>query len=249
MTLKKRLLSVAIAVATAALNWLIFWKIANLFPSIKNSLFIANILIVAIIVHELGHFIVLEASGIRTHLIFAVIFGGAISSKRQLNQLPWSRCALMSLAGVMGNALLVISSIILYLVGILTSTQLSQIVNLNGALILWNLMPLWILDGGRFAKVIFDSLPEGRDTAYVYKIWIPFSIVALIAGALSGHLFLINAFLIQIGLHRRADYDDPKGSTDPQAITENQVKKLTNLYLGLLTSAVVMLAITRSWIR
>lgn len=244
-----RWIGIPLAVTTAFLNWLVFYKVAAYFHS-KDPIFIANILILAIVLHELGHLIILESHGIKTHLIFLVVMGGAISDPKynvKRKQLSWSTLAAVSLAGVTANVLMVIGSFVLYWTGLLTSGQLSQIANLNGVLILYNLLPLWIFDGGHFAKFLFNSIPEDKDFGYMVRIAATVGIMAIMATILSKYDFTITFCLIFWGLHFQSHHDDPRGSYSQLAMTRKQQCNWASYYVLLISLGIVLMAATKKW--
>lgn len=244
-----RWIGIPLAVGTAIFNWWIFYKIAEHYHSI-NPFFIANILMLAIVLHEIGHLVVMEKNGIKTHLIFLVILGGAITDPKyakKLKVLPWSTLAAIYIAGVTTNVLMVLCSFILQQMGYLTSGQLAQIVNLNGCLILYNLLPFWIVDGGRFTKILFDSISEDRDFGFAIKIAATVGIIAIMASVLSLRNFILTAWLIFWGLHFKANHDDPQGSFSSRAMTRRQQSNWAIYYIILISIGIIFLAITKTW--
>lgn len=245
----KRLIGITIAVVTAILNWWAFYYIAVHFGS-QNPWFMATSLLTAIVIHELGHWIVLEISGIRTYLIFLVILGGALpdpSLKRRHDALPWGRQAFINLAGVLGNVLMVFGAFVLRVLGYISDRELLSIANLNGSLILYNLFPLFIFDGGRFAKVLFNSVPEDKDFNYVFAIGIPYLVAAILASILTGGYFLTGAFILLWGLQFQARNDDPNGSNHRLAMPPAETRRWAALYIALLCIGLWWMAITPSW--
>lgn len=159
-----RWLGFFLATITGVLNWLLFRLFfQHYYPGQGEVL--ATILIASIFLHEIGHMIVLEKNGIRTYILFLVILGGTITYKQDRDKeknLPWATGAAVSLAGVMANFLLIILSLVGESTGLLTGSIASKIINLNGILILYNLLPFFIFDGGHFSKYLFNSTPEKR---------------------------------------------------------------------------------------
>ncbi len=91
----KRSTGILVAVGTAALNWLVFLQTGK-WLHFQDPAFFATAITMTLVIHELGHLVVLEANGIKTHLIFLVILGGAMpdpSCKDKLDKLPWSNKA------------------------------------------------------------------------------------------------------------------------------------------------------------
>ncbi len=247
----KRTTGILVAVGTAVLNWIVFLQIGK-WLHFQDPNFFATAITMTLVIHELGHLIVLEANGIKTHLIFLVILGGAMpdpSCKDKLDRLPWSNKAAIYLAGVTANVFVVVAYGILTAMGAVTVTHLEAVVNISGALILYNLLPLWIFDGGHFAKVFFDSVSEDRDGHFVWGIGITFFIAAIMLIALGGQDLTVSGLWLFWGLQFRAKHDDPYGSRSELAMTVNQQRNWAIYYLFLLILGMVFLATTRVWIK
>lgn len=239
-----------IAIVTATLNWLVFCWVAN-YLGAKNPVFLGTALILTVIVHEVGHMIAMEANGIKSYAIFLFIMGGASPLPRYTNkvkELHWSKYAAISLAGVMGNMAMVIMAGLFYLVSGIPAHQLSQIVSLNGLLILYNMWPIWIFDGGHFAKKLFNSMPEHEDLGSALRTGIVIATLALMATILSLRDFLTSGLVIFWGLHFQATHDDPNGSDDPRAMNKKQRSFWSAIYMLIICIAIIMMAVsTQPW--
>ncbi|MCL4399668.1 M50 family metallopeptidase [Patescibacteria group bacterium] len=247
----KRSVSILVAVITAILNWYAFAQIGH-WLKLQDPNFFATVILATVVVHELGHLIFLEANGIKTHLIFLVIMGGAVpdaSCKNKLDNLPWSKKAAIYLAGVSGNLIVVIVFAILAAAGNITITQLEGVVNISGNLILYNLLPLWIFDGGHFAKVLFNSISEDRDGYFVWAIGITFFIMTILMAILSAQVFFMTAIWLFWGLQFQAKHDDPEGSYNKLAMTKNQQRNWGIYYAFLLILGLVFMSTTRVWLK
>lgn len=239
--------------AIAVVTWLVslyvfYWFFESKLYS-ANPWFAASIVMISIAVHELGHQLMMERNGLRTTLFFAVILGGAVPHKPdQLKQLSWNQQASIYLAGVIGNVLVVVAGWLLFSVGVLSGEHASQIANVNGLLIMWNLVPWAIFDGGRFAKILFNSIPEDRDLRQVLLISFVIGVSAIFGMlVVNGDVSL--AFLLMFwGLHFQAHHDDPTGSSSRLAMTRSQIKMWTVVYCGLMIFAMILVAKTPFWL-
>ena len=245
----RRIVGVTIAAVTAILNWYAFYWIAVKFGSHAPA-FMATSTLIAIVAHELCHLAVMERYGVMTHLVFLVILGGAVpdlNCNQQLDSLKWGQLANISMAGVAGNLVVGLAAIVLYQLGGLTAAEMGSVVNLNGILIFSNLIPFGIFDGGRFAKVFFNSVPEAEDHAYV--LWIGMILVPL-AFIL---LFIYKQDVVTMlglllwGLSFRAKNDDPRGSRSPLAMTRMQQVYWAAAYTATVCCGMLMVATTKSW--
>ena len=246
----KRLGGYVLAAITAILNYYVFYYIAQFLGS-RNPSFIALMFTLTLVVHELLHLIAFELNGIPAKMYFLVVMGGTSEFKEykeKFNNLPWERQSTIFLAGVLGNFIVIIASYFFYQMSCLTFNEFLAILNLNGVLILYNLIPLWIFDGGYFAKKLFDSIAENRDTEYEIALSGAFVGIVIAVLVISGNLDLISFLLVPLALHIRARRDDPMGSEDPKAIPVSHQKWWAALYLVLILIAAVIVANTASWI-
>ncbi len=246
-----RLIGYLVATVTAVLNWYAFEYLAEWLGASDPS-FVATMLLVSIVVHELGHLAVLEANGIRTYLVFLVILGGAIPDPRQkerFDALSWNTKAGIYLAGVAANILVIVAYGILYGAGAVTGAELMQVANLNGSLILFNLLPFGIFDGGRFTKVLFDSVSEDRDRDFVHGMAITIGIVGIATAILTLQFYFGTIYLIFWGLRLQSKRDDPKGSYDRRAMTVEEQRTWAGAYVFLVALGITLLSTTTDWLR
>jgi len=246
----KRLLSLMITVVTAALNWAAFWWLADYFGS-QNPVFIATNILLALLVHEMGHMYVMEKAGIRSHMIFLVILGGVgpwKEDREKFDELNWSTQCYLSLAGVMGNILIVGVSAVLYGSGTLDVEKFLSIANLNGLLIMFNLLPWWKFDGGRFTRTFFNSVPEHLDRVYstAFTLVVVAGLV-MVMFSVGGRLFLFESWLFLLGIQRRAVDDDPSGSLDHRAMKSWEEMYWGVVYIVLFVMGMVIAMVTPNW--
>lgn len=239
-----------IAITTAALNYAVFYFVAKLLGSTIPH-FIAGALLSAIVVHEIGHLLAFEANGIPAKMFFAVLIGGAAPFKgyeSKFKQLSWSRQAGIMLAGVTGNFVVMLGAFLIYKFGYLTCNELLRVMSLNAILIFWNLVPVWIFDGGRFAKILFNSIDEKRDKRFVLVITVFFFVTVLMLCFFSDKFLIVNACLLFWGLHYQSKHDDPAGSYSQKAISRSHQKWWATLYVIMLIAAAVIEALTPVWL-
>lgn len=108
-------------------------------------------LVVILVIHEIGHAIVIRAKGLRTGALVLIPFvGGAVTLKRQPRSAYTD--AQIALAGPIAGA---IASLISYAIYRSTSDPLYLLIAYVGFLLnLFNLTPVGPLDGGRIAAAI-----------------------------------------------------------------------------------------------
>ena len=245
-----RFWSLVLAVSTAIGNWYAFYAIASLFGS-KNPDFIAWALIVSLVVHEIGHMIVLENNGIKTWMFFLVVVGGVGPQKdyeEKYRRMDWSTSAAVSLAGVIGNVFGVFIAFILASQNILNWDLFLKFACLNGSLIYFNLIPYGKIDGGKFSKSLFDSIPEDQDGKYEWLLKIVIFAGALVITIISGFSFIIIAWIFFWSLGYASNHDDPNGSRDKKAMTERQYERWVVVYGILILLGIGFSSLCKNWI-
>lgn len=244
--LTRRLLGWFVMIVTGILNWYAFVWLFQ-WMGRTDSEFLATITLGSIALHEFGHQVVLEYYGVPCHVFFAVIFGGTIPDLKygldKFKKLNWHSTAKFSLAGVMVNALIIFVSYALYDQDIISWDSANRIMNMNASLIMFNMIPVGTLDGGRFAKAFFDSVPEKDDERYAMIIGYTVVIAAILIYQFgSGDRNPIILGWLVWKLRERADDDDPTGSRNPKAMTRKQINFWYVFYTALF---VLSVAVTR----
>lgn len=248
--MKDRLAWYVVAIATIVLNYWAFYGIASLFGS-KIPHFIAISLTVSMFVHELGHLIVMEANGVPSMMVFLVLLGGAgplPRGRERDKNLNWGNQAAIMLAGVAGNLAIILAVGLFWSLGYVSADTCLRTWNLNAILIMWNLFPLWKLDGGHFTQLLFDSIDENRDTKYEMGLSAAFFAILIMVLVICGKFNLFNFWLFFWGLHYKANHDDRPGSQNIKKIPLQSQKWWAILYLVMIGIGVVILSSTPVWL-
>lgn len=244
-----RLTSWLIAVVSGAVTWFVYAWAAAKFGS-PDPTWVASALLISVVFHELCHWAMMEKNGIKAHVIFLVIIGGAFpdpSGTEHFRALPWGTRTAIFLAGVIGNLALACGALLLAWVGLLSDKHLGQFVQLNAGLILFNLLPFGILDGGRFAKLLFDSVPEERDLAFAQVITIGAALGAIVSMIAFRNFPAITQLLFAVGAYTGATRDDPAGSYDRKAMHLRTCWRWTAVYIGLIVVSMLLTAATAGY--
>lgn len=264
---ENRLLWLFIAVGTAVLNYFVFYWVAEILGS-KNPGFIALMLISAVIVHEVFHFIAFKLNCIPAKMYFLIVAGGTSefrNYKENFKNLAWERKSVIVLAGVFGNFLVIGVSYFLFQGNYIALNEFLAILNLNGVLILYNLIPLWPFDGGYFSSMLFDSITKKRNANYKFTLLGTFVGVSIVALEITNKLEIISFILIPLTLSIRAHlktnfclkpFDlhiwsrkhDSMEAEDFRAIPVVHQKWWAAFYLILILIGAVIVANTASWI-
>lgn len=235
--------STAIAVISGAVSLVAYYYIALHWLDAPDPWFVAWMLLVAIFCHELGHLVAFEAFGIKARMFFLVILGGAMPERGyedRFKRLPAWKNMTIVLAGVVGNIAAVLGCAVACALGVMGKDSFLRVVELNGGLIFLNLLPIWNLDGGRFASILFDSIPESQDRAYLNMLSV-MTVGIMIAIMISTQkVFLVPAFLMVWGLKKKSEEDDPTGSKKPGALKAKQRLFWIGAYVALIAIGCAM---------
>jgi Zn-dependent protease len=237
--------STLIAVFSGLGTFIAMWYFAVLFHS-KEPFFVASALMIAVVVHELGHLLVMELNGVKARIFFALIIGGAIPEEGYLQKfkdLKWFVWSEITLAGVTANLVSFIVALAIWQIGWLDTIHLKRFAEITGSIIFFNLIPWGPMDGGKFTQRLFDSVPEIRDRTYVAAISAAVLLMVAVLGFVSHKSpGIISYFIIFFGLRLKATKDDPEGSWNPKAMNSRQQFRAAAFYVGLLLAGGVLIS-------
>lgn len=243
-----RIFDLFLMIASSFVTWLaLFWIYTQLFSHSRVSHIdiglLTTITIISVLGHELGHAFFMERYGLRARILLLVVMGGAFTSLEKMSTLSWRKQSNIALAGVCVNALIAMISVLLYICGVLDSGTTRFTAMINGSMIVWNLIPVGPFDGGRFCKLLFNSIPEDQDLTiarHLKRAALPAFMVLLMFFYID---MMIPMTLTVLGLTNQATHDDPNGSYSPQAMNSGEIKRLSWLYIGLLYSGATMVLV------
>lgn len=220
-------------------------------------------LILGMFLHELGHYSVFVYNKIKTLILFIFPLGAmAVPENEEENkrsdQLPWWNIATLLQAGVTVNVMLMVLGVAMTHLGIWPALG-SQLVSINGALAIFNLIPVWIIDGGQLFKVIYASLNERHDKMFSsLGILISVAIlVGILASPISAGLLptlamlwknsalVIFILMFVFGLQIKHKTDNPEHCLSPKAMSGKQVVFQLVWYFSLVVLSLVLLNLPR----
>jgi len=247
--LKNRMMGYAVAVATICLNYTVYYYIARHYQ-VSSPHFVAMLLISALVIHEIGHLITMEASGIPSFMVFLVVLGGAAplpikGNVDKLKKLTCERLSVIMLAGVTGNLLMIMGGYFFYRHGDLSWRHFVSLVNLNAIVIFWNTLPVWKFDGHRFTKCLFDSIDTNRDTKYEIGLILVFALLSILMLIITRKFDIFNFVLFLWGIHFQANHHDRL--PDKLKIPVSHQVWWAGYYLVLMCLALVLVCLTPTW--
>lgn len=241
------------------IQFLAFAAFFVLFYFLLGSIEGSIALMLGMFLHELGHYFVFVKNKIKTLILFIFPLGAmAVPESEDENhrsdRLPWWNIATLLQAGVTVNVILMIFGVAMTDFDIWPALG-KQLVAINGALAVFNLIPIWIIDGGQLFKVIFASLNDRHDKIFSYlgiliSVAVLFGILVspISAGLLQtlaalwkNSALVIFIVLFVFGLQIKHKTDNPAHSSSPQAMNVKQVVFQLVWYFSLVLLSLVLL--------
>ena len=212
---------VTLMLASMAMSYYVYewWLDGQMGFAPSDAATLAGILLISIAFHEYGHWVMMHRYGLRPFMFILVIVGGAAPSDVEaLKKLHRRQLAFIMLAGPLANLILLIVGLFLshYTSWVAYGKAMSHI---NAGLIVFNLLPFGPLDGGRFVKLLFDSLDEKTDQL-VSRMGAGATIIVALVMLGTGHFSLYPALLVT-GVLRASTKDDPEAWRDERAMSPN----------------------------
>lgn len=224
MTLKLEIKAATILGVPVYIDWTILLLFAVLLGAGPQGLAVGVILLLSITVHEFAHVLWARRYGFQTERITLHFFGGAASIEC-INDIAPRKEFLISLAGplsslaiaMVGLVLLKVSSIItpetVWLLELLVTT-----VSINTLIFVFNLSPIFPLDGGRMLRSVLKSrMGHERGTKLALNIG-PVASLGLIGISIAWipSMLIISILLLIVGLVIRWSFNKesstPKGA-------------------------------------
>src|SRR5690625_5082203 len=158
-----------------------------------------SIILIIVVIHELGHYFMSVFLKWRVESIVLWVFGGVMKTEEHGNNSLWEE-ALVIIAGPLQNIMIYIGVYFLSTYDILPSTVLELIFYYNTAILLFNLLPIWPLDGGKLLFVILSSFQPYRKAYHSMIIFSMIISLVLLLLQLLVFPFTLSAFCLMIFL-------------------------------------------------
>lgn len=174
--------------------------IAFVFIAFLTGTFMELSIIIAIVFfHELGHFIAARFFNWRIESITLWVFGGVMDTEEHGNK-PLYEEAIVIIAGPLQNILIYFMLYFISTYQLMPLSVIDLFFYYNTAILLFNLIPVWPLDGGKLIFIILSSLLPYRK-AYNYVIIFSIALSALLLIVQLFFLkFTLSAFFIMVFL-------------------------------------------------
>jgi Zn-dependent protease len=179
------------------------------------------IIMAAIFLHELGHFLAFRALGYTAGMLFVPFLGAAVypDDKERIKNAPRAHEVFIAAAGPFMNVALMIFGLLVAALSPYDSFGLS-FASINAALAAFNLLPFGIFDGGRMARAIFASADEAHDAIIARKLTI-FAMVGAVVTIVANGGIMFMPILFVVGAHSASKKDDPNEWNHPRSMSND----------------------------
>lgn len=198
-------------------------------------------MILSMYIHEVGHYVLFVMNDIKARVLLLFPLGAVAApidkaEDERSDLLSWWNIGWLLQAGPTMNVVQMIIGLIFVKTGFLPLLGV-QMVFINGLIAIFNLLPLWNMDGGQLFHVIFSSLKEEYDVVLAaIGVTVSVLIVAVLLISPIGHGILgvlwalfhdfgVIAFLLLFaaGIWHKQGKDNPLHWKSTQAMTMKQV--------------------------
>lgn len=158
-----------------------------------------SIILIIVLIHELGHFFMAKLFKWRVESIMLWVFGGVMKTEEHGNS-SLREEALVIIAGPIQNLVIYLGLYFLSVYSIFSSPVLELIFYYNTAILLFNLLPIWPLDGGKLLFVLLSSYLPYRQAYHSIIILSMITSLAFLLIQLFLFPFTLSAFCLMIFL-------------------------------------------------
>lgn len=158
-----------------------------------------SIFLFIVFIHELGHALAASFFSWRIKRISLLPFGGVAEMDEHGNR-PLKEEAIVTLAGPLQHVWMMGIAFIFYQLSWMPENLYEQFVDFNMMVLVFNLLPIWPLDGGKLVylwRSLYESFPEAHRKA----LWISacslslFSLLLLFIQPINLNLWIVIGFL------------------------------------------------------
>lgn len=158
-----------------------------------------SIILMIVLIHELGHFFMSQLFKWRVESIMLWVFGGVMKTEEHGNR-SLREEALVIIAGPLQNVIIYLGLYFLSVYSVFPSPVLELIFYYNTAIFLFNLLPIWPLDGGKLVFVLLSSYLPYRQAYHAMIILSMITSLGFLLVQLFLFPFTLSAFCLMIFL-------------------------------------------------
>ncbi|HLS61567.1 MAG TPA: M50 family metallopeptidase [Virgibacillus sp.] len=156
-----------------------------------------SIILAIVLFHELGHFLFARLFHWRIHSIMLWVFGGVMKTEEHGNK-PIHEDALVTIAGPLQHIIIYVGLFVLSTNNVLPESVYDLVLYYNTTILIFNLLPIWPLDGGKFLFICLSAMLPYRKAYHSIMIISMCTSLALLCTQLFVYPFTLSTFLIMI---------------------------------------------------
>src|SRR5690625_4486157 len=164
---------------------------------LSGTFMVLSIILAIVLFHDLGHFLFARLFHWRIHSIMLWVFGGVMKTEEHGNK-PIHEDALVTIAGPLQHIIIYVGLFVLSTNAVLPELVYALILYYNTTILLFNLLPIWPLDGGNFLFICLSAMLPYRKPYHSIMIISMCRILALLCAQLFVYPFTFSTFLIMI---------------------------------------------------
>lgn len=158
-----------------------------------------SLLLLIIFIHEMGHAAAASFFSWRLKKISFLPFGGVAEMDEHGNR-PLKEEAIVTLAGPIQHIWLMAGALFLYEAGYMSEYIYSHFMQFNIMILIFNLLPIWPLDGGKFIFLwlsLKESFPKAFRQTLIFSIFAVslFAIMILLIEPINLNVWIVVAFI------------------------------------------------------
>ncbi len=159
-----------------------------------------SLLLLIIFIHELGHAAAASFFSWRVKKISILPFGGVAEMDEHGNR-PLKEEAIVTLAGPVQHLWLMAAAFVLHEFGLIQEFIFTNFIQFNLMILLFNLLPIWPLDGGKFIFLwlsLKDSFPKAFKQTLIISIFVValFAILMLMIEPINLNVWIVISFIL-----------------------------------------------------
>lgn len=140
-----------------------------------------TIIFTIVIIHEMGHYLMAKVFRWRIRKVMLWVFGGVMETDEHGNR-SIKEDLLVTIAGPAQHFLIYLLFIILLEAGIITDPIYNMAVTYNTTILLFNLLPIWPLDGGKIIFILLSAkLPYRKSFNITLVLSMVFTVILFAA--------------------------------------------------------------------
>ncbi|WP_156291193.1 site-2 protease family protein [Oceanobacillus salinisoli] len=157
------------------------------------------IILTIVFIHELGHYVMARHFKWRINGIMLWVFGGVLDTDEHGNR-PIKEEALVTIAGPFQHVIIHLLLFFLSFLTFIPSSMIETAIHYNSVILLFNLLPIWPLDGGKLLLLMLSKFLPYKKAHYSVIISSVLLSISFLILQIAVYSFTLSTMLIMIFL-------------------------------------------------